>query len=452
MPAKRSIRALDNAQSNGRQKSKFMSSSEPCHQQQPPETPFHGHNLRSRRQTPSDAQQISRKDQAVIQKEPEVKCQQAGTSRKDHTVVRTYPKEKYKHAGTSRKDRTDIRKDPKEKCEEAHTSRKDRAIIRKRSRGKRETPHTIEPAPKPPSISESPVPLTKETLRLLNRNTENSKSSNMVSGDSESATSEAQFGSINTYDPEYRNALEDRDIFFADGKDPPLNFHELWEAMIRPRGSPRPDDIEAENFRAQLTDANNESASVKDILPRLVPLMSLQLEKDTAYVKDQLWHRDVALQPELKPTLTTPKPDVTIGWKPEVFKSRYKKAYKSLQAFISPIAGFRSVAWPILTIEARGDRWSMRVARLQNLHNGAIMLSNLFELKRKCGNEEDFFNKVHVIDVELTAESVQLSCYWSCRNNIGGVECFGKRLQCWSLFDETGDSLRNARRGIRNVV
>ncbi len=70
------------------------------------------------------------------------------------------------------------------------------------------------------------------------------------------------------------------------------------------------------------------------------------------------------------------------------------------------------------------------------------MLSNLFELKRKCGNEEAFFNKVHVIGVELTAESVQLSCYWSCRNNIGGVEYFGKRLQCWCLFDETGNSLR----------
>lgn len=94
----------------------------------------------------------------------------------------------------------------------------------------------------------------------------------------------------------------------------------------------------------------------------------------------------------------------------------------------------------------------MRVARLQNLHNGAIMLSNLFELKRKCGNEETFFNKIHVISVELTAESVQLSCYWSSRNNIGAIEHFGKRLQCWSLFDETGNSLRNARRSIHNAV
>ena len=280
----------------------------------------------------------------------------------------------------------------------------------------------------PPPILGLPVPLTKEALQLLDRNTgENSKglSSNM----SEIVTSEAQ-GSINAYDSEYRNALEDRDIYFADDKDPPGDFHNLKEAMLLPRESPELDDKQAENFRAQLTDAGNESESVKDILPQLVPLMSIQLDKDAADVKDQLWRREIALQPDLKPTLTTPKPDVTIGWKPHVFKSKFKKAYRSLQAFISPIAGFRSVAWPIFTIEAKGDGGSMRVARLQNLHNGAIMLSNLFELKRKCGNEEAFFNKIHVIELELTAESVQLSCYWSSRNNIGAIEHVGKRLQC----------------------
>ena len=274
----------------------------------------------------------------------------------------------------------------------------------------------------------------------------------MVSGISESVTSEAQSGSMNAYDPGYRDALEDRDVFFADGRDPPPDFHEIWEAMLRPREGPGRDDIEVEIFRAELTEASNESASVQNILPQLVPLISLRSEKDTAFVQDQLWRRDIALQPELKPTLTTPKPDVTIAWKPAVFKSIYKKAYKSLQAFISPIAGFKSVVWPIFTIEAKGDRGSLKVARLQNLHNGAVMLSNLFELKWKCGNEEAFFNKVHVIGVELTAESVQLSCYWACRTDIGVVEYFGKRVQCWSLFDETGGSLRNAQRGNCNVL
>ena len=57
----------------------------------------------------------------------------------------------------------------------------------------------------------SPVPLTKEAFGLLSHNTEeHSKSSNMVSGISESVTSEVQSrSSLNAYDPGYRDALED---------------------------------------------------------------------------------------------------------------------------------------------------------------------------------------------------------------------------------------------------
>ena len=79
MPARKSIRALGDAQSNGRR----ISSGEPPPQQQPPETLFHGHNLRSRRLPSSDAQQIPRKDQTVVQEDPQKKCEQAGTSRKN---------------------------------------------------------------------------------------------------------------------------------------------------------------------------------------------------------------------------------------------------------------------------------------------------------------------------------------------------------------------------------
>ena len=97
----------------------------------------------------------------------------------------------------------------------------------------------------------------------------------MVSGISESVTSEAQSGSINAYDLGFRDALEDRDIFFADSRYPPPDFHEIWEAMLQPRESPGGDDIEAEMFRAQLTETSNESASVQNILSQLVPLNSL---------------------------------------------------------------------------------------------------------------------------------------------------------------------------------
>ena len=82
MPAKRSIRALDNAQSKGRKILKSINSGEPSHQQQPRETLFHGHNLRSRRQPPSGSQQIARKDQIIGREDPQKKYEQTGTSPK----------------------------------------------------------------------------------------------------------------------------------------------------------------------------------------------------------------------------------------------------------------------------------------------------------------------------------------------------------------------------------
>ena len=202
--------------------------------------------------------------------------------------------------------------------------RKDRKILPKGLKRKCEKPHLTEPDPLPPTIPGSAVPLTKGALRLLNRNTgENSKS--LSSNMSESGTTEAQ-GSINAYDPEYRNALEDGDIHFPEKTDTPPDFDELRQAMLLPGKSPEPNDIEARNLRAQLTDANNESASLREILPRIVPLESMQLENDTACIKKQLWRRDICVQPVIKPTWTTPKPHVTIGWRPEVFESKFKKA------------------------------------------------------------------------------------------------------------------------------
>ena len=281
-------------------------------------------------------------------------------------------------------------------------------------------PHFTEPDPSPPTVLGSAVPLTKEALGLLNGNTgETSRS--LSSNTSESGTTEAE-GSINAYNPDYRNALEARDVHFAEKTDTPPDFDELRQAMLLPGNGSEPNDIEAENLRAQLDDANNESAVLKEILPRIVPLKLIQLKYDTACIKEQLWRREICVRPDMKPALTTPKPHLTIGWRPEAFESNFRKAYKSLKAFISPAAGYRNVAWPIFTIEIGGDGVTVGVVGLQNLHNGAVLLSNLFELKRLCGDEAAFVDKIHVIGVKLTAESIRLSCYWAFRNDLGGVE------------------------------
>ena len=48
--------------------------------------------------------------------------------------------------------------------------------------------------------------------------------------------------------------------------------------MLLPRDSLEPDDLKAKDVRAQLTDANSESASLREILPVIVAFESMQLE------------------------------------------------------------------------------------------------------------------------------------------------------------------------------
>ena len=76
----------------------------------------------------------------------------------------------------------------------------------------------------------------------------------MSSGYDENPISEAEAEAslINAYDPEYITALNERGIYFADDtneEDLPRGFDELWKAILAPRDSPKPDDIDAKSLR-----------------------------------------------------------------------------------------------------------------------------------------------------------------------------------------------------------
>ena len=158
-----------------------------------------------------------------------------------------------------------------------------------------------------------------------------------------------------------------------------------------------------------------------------------------------------ALNPELTPSLTASKPDLTIGWESNVFE-RFPKAMASLDTFAYPVIGAQYITWPFFTVEAKGEKGSRRVYRLQNLHNGAIMLSNLYALKKKCKREEAFFDKVHVMEVEFFEGCVSLSCYWATRPGPGQVKYFGKTLETWCLLSSSGTHYKEARSCIRNAI
>ena len=118
--------------------------------------------------------------------------------------------------------------------------------------------------------------------------------------------------SINAYDSEYVTALKERGIVLTDStrEDLPRGPDELWKAILAPRDSPEPNDSDAESLRQDVTDATNECATVEDMLPKLVPLEAIKRDEDSVTVTNRLWKRTLGLSPELKLSLTTPKPEI----------------------------------------------------------------------------------------------------------------------------------------------
>ena len=320
--------------------------------------------------------------------------------------------------------------------------------------GTSEGRHCLPNFPLPSANPPQRLPLTEESLRLLNNGcrSSGSKKSDMSTSYPGLDTSPSD-KAINAYDPEYLKALEERRVFFANdlSDEPPPGLDKLWEVLLAPRKSPEPDQDNIDALREQYCDSRSERAAVECILPELIPFYSLAHNTGAISVTDMVWKSE--LNTELKPSLMAPKPARTFGWRSRRFAADFPKACASLDAFMSPVIKARGLlAWPFFTVEGKGKRGSRRVYGLQNLHNGAVMLSNLYAIKQKCRREEEFFDKVHAMGVEIFDGSVQLSCYWATRTKTGEISYCGEVVQTWTLLDIHGHGYKQARLCIHNAI
>ena len=307
-------------------------------------------------------------------------------------------------------------------------------------------------------IKDADTPLTEQALRQINKSNrpysseasppmtlETHSESSMNSG-----LSDEPEDAINADHPAYSGGLHERGIDFADDepdKDP-SNIQELMKAVSAERlNYVVPSGTAARNLRIRARKACNESAMVQSILPGFVPLTELEEANDISTTPDQKWHRMVMIRPDEPQLLRAPKPDRTIGWSQSVFRN-YRKAMRRLGILTCPVAENHELAIPLFTIEV--DR-SLKVAKLQNLHNGATMLANLLDIwKLGLGeNTDGFFDKVHAMSLELTKETIQLSYYWARKEN-GEIKFYGRFLNGWSLYD--GYRYKKAHRYIRNAL
>lgn len=329
---------------------------------------------------------------------------------------------------------------------------------------------------KPPITGQDriPPPLTRRALHQLNKyqhptltnspsDTESGPMANSdLSHEQSVADSSVSHSSIekgkgkNAYQPDYQSLLEDRDIFFADDNAElvPSDLADLKKAIYASRGSSEPDEAAATILRKQIRKAPNEAATIQSILPKVVPLEELMNDEKLSTSLEQYWSRSCLIGPEMKPRLAVPKPDRTIGWAADMFR-QYKNARYVLKTQMQPVGNNANLVWPIFTVEVKGDKGDMKTAKLQNLHNGATMLSNLWTLRQASGKLDEFYNKTHVMSLELTAESVQLSCYWAVSHTeTHGIRWYGMNIDTWSVYNtknyiEAGRCTHNALEYVR---
>ncbi|KAL9640589.1 MAG: hypothetical protein Q9164_000196 [Protoblastenia rupestris] len=301
----------------------------------------------------------------------------------------------------------------------------------------------------PASQQTQPLPLTRDSLQLLNDTNRTLEEPSMVSTSEQSEVSNA---SLNAYDQAFEPALNDRYVFFFKGNpgELPDGLDKLRKTVFAKTYAAKPPRGQACRVRRLLSKVKGEPDMVSRVMPEIVPLEELEKEGTAEIAVNQVWRRCLALDPDIKPSLATPKPNMTIGWTSNIFP--FQKASKNLRSFQFPVPSNNDLSWPLFIVEIEGEGGCLRHAQLQNLHNAAIMLSNLRELMKAALKEADFFNKIHVLSLELTVETVQLSYYWATRSKKGQVVYYGKTLENWAIRSERDASFNEAYRCVHNAI
>ena len=234
-------------------------------------------------------------------------------------------------------------------------------------------------------------------------------------------------------DPGYQSALQDRCVFLYDSgpKHIPTDEKNIRAAIFAVKNSPKPSEGLADRVHSLLPDIRNEEDMRSKILMKFLPNDQLEADKATADTANNSWRKSYALDTEKIPNLSPAKPDMTIGWNSKEFP--FPRANESLRNIQCPVPSMETISWPLFTAEVKGEKGCLRVAKLQSLHNAALQLSHLYVLMKAASREEEFFDKIHVMSLQLTLDVIQLSYYWATRSEDGMIKYYGNVLKSWML-------------------
>ncbi|KAL8779833.1 MAG: hypothetical protein Q9213_006748 [Squamulea squamosa] len=143
---------------------------------------------------------------------------------------------------------------------------------------------------------------------------------------SRAATASSQRSTASVSDPDYRERLEQYNIYTMGERPPPEFLHEVEKMVFRQRESPELDDAAIEQLRGTMRDLQNkgeEEVRIK-LGAYIIPGYSTSTDKRLEVVHGQLWNKAVPVPPdrnalELPLPLPTPKPDTTIAYSKSAF-------------------------------------------------------------------------------------------------------------------------------------
>ena len=350
---------------------------------------------------------------------------------------------------------------------------------------------------------------------------------------------------VNAYSPHFETELRRRHVFFLRGRTEhnPIDIDDFKSSVSRERGSPEPTEEDVHRIRVKADKSRNEAAVVQSILPELLPLDELYTSDDIETIPNQQWDKRVTLPVPALPmhvadddgspsrkrkapastrtsttsTTTTrlavPKPDQAVGLSSESLTCYNARTH--LGHVCTPVAADSDLLFPFFTAECKGDQGRLKVSRMQNAHNAAVMLHNMHRLRCAAsgsesfsmsepddpfvdsqgydsrvgvrgeqvdsegdetyfeeGNDDeivekdDFYNCVHAVTLSLSTESIELCYHWassseptakrrkcvSTTGNSDDLYIYTKPLNTWSLSSESHTDYVMARRCVRNAL
>lgn len=301
------------------------------------------------------------------------------------------------------------------------------------------------------------IPLFADAIEVLN----GQPTVTSISADGKSTTPSKSDGTatskdkgINAYHKAFLSALMTRSIEppWPTDKREPSNLNAFMRAIRQDRASPEPSEEQKRNVQSIMSKSYNELTGLVNVIGKIVQYDTLIKDDRYAFGWNLAWDKAACL-PRPKPIdqmIACPQPDIVLGWTARAIP--HSRAVPALQPYCAPLAGVADIMFPCVAVEGKGEKGSLKVAQLQNLHNGATMLWNLFQVRKLAGEEDEFLDKIQVISLSVTLHILELSYHWLSKDDEGYFVYLSKPYDSWAMTTQSMEPYVQGRKCVQNAI